>query len=362
MSEARTRGPDILVRTAPPLSAVSDEPLAAIPEPPVSASNSAADQANGTPAEMSADDQAAATVARQNGEVAEPPAADTPTEQQADGETPPEEVEPSKEELDKTPPWMKRQLTRAKNAQKQADEKAARLAAELTEARKQAEELQARIPPPPKPEEIAPEPRPRRDQFNDPDAYDTALETWSRQEGERQANARMEADRRAAEAQAATDAENKRLADAQAEMTRLNTEFEKKKAVLIEKHADYEEVAGNNDLPISMPMAHAILRAPNGPEMNYHLGKHAEEAKRIAEIDNPGQQIFEMGRLSAKLEQPARVQVPRAPAPIEPLRGNASAADTSEREPSMAEWGARRTAELQAARRPFVQQPPPQRH
>ena len=47
MATAPLRGPDIILRTAPPLSATTDAPLTEVPKPPASASNDPADQAIG---------------------------------------------------------------------------------------------------------------------------------------------------------------------------------------------------------------------------------------------------------------------------------------------------------------------------
>ena len=331
-------GPDILVRTAPALSATTDEPLAAVPEPPASASNSVVDQENGIAPEMSGPEQAAARGAK------------------TDGTTPAPETTEPKSESDETPAWQKREITKARNAQRAAEQARDQAMADAESARKALEALALKTAEP-APVDIAPDPRPRREAFENPDEYDTALETWAAREGERKATAELTARAEAERAEAARVAEEARVtaeqASTAAEIERLNTAWTEKKTAAMEKYADYAEVAENDALPISVPMAHAVLQAPNGPDIAYYLGKNPAEAARIAAIGNPGLQIFEMGMLAAKIGTP-RARPSNAPAPISPLGGTSSPADTSAREPSMAEYGARRTAELRNGRKPFV--------
>lgn len=371
VAPANARSPDILVRTAPPLSATSDMPLTAIEPPPPSASNNPTDQANGAAAEMSAEDQAAARRARQDptpqGEQQQAP---EQPEAQADGdEAAPQEQAATDEGQqsdgegdkgrDQTPPWMKREITKARNQQRDAELRATAAEAERQRTLKLLEELSARIPEPTVAEPAA-EPRPSRQQFDTPDAYDSALEAWAGREGERRATA--ENSRRAQEEKAATeqkardDAANAQKAAAEAEITALQATWTEKRAKAVEKFPDYETVAEADDLKISVPMAHSIMQADNGPDIAYYLGQNPDEAARIAGITNVGRQLFEMGKLAAKLTAPP-VRTTRAPRPLSPLNGNSAPADTSAREPSMDEWAAKRTAEIRASRSPFMGTP-----
>lgn len=86
------------------------------------------------------------------------------------------------------------------------------------------------------------------------------------------------------------------------------------------EHEDFEEVVG--DIKPTTPWATAIMKAENGAEVAYHLGKNIKEAQRIASLE-PIDQILEIGKLAATLAaKPAEPKTPsKAPAPITPLTG-----------------------------------------
>jgi hypothetical protein len=79
------------------------------------------------------------------------------------------------------------------------------------------------------------------------------------------------------------------------------------------------------------PLTVAIMKAENGHDIAYHLGKNLKEAQRIAALD-PVSQIFELGRIAAKLSaEPEKPKMPsKAPAPITPLTGATPTAATAE--------------------------------
>ena len=363
-----SRGPDILIRTAPPLSATSDGPLGEVAKPPVSASNDAGDQDSGVPGEMSAQDQADARTAKVTDVTAptgkKPPAAKTP------------EAEIDVSDLaSNLPGYAVREISKARKAARtqvaeataQADA-AAKSATEAADAaRAELAALRAKLQATP-PAESEPavnrteaegrsggatrdpsaEARPTRDTFDDPDAYDTALSEWAMREGVRTAEAKIASDRAAAEAAAQKSAQ-------EAEIAALNTRWEASKAKASEKYQDYAAVA-EGEHTVSVPMAHAILVLENGTDVAYHLGKNPEESARIAAIKNPMMQVLEIGKIAARLAAPPS-RAPRS-RPLEPIDGSFSPADTSGREPSMEEVAARVNGRYQAGRRPFLEASP----
>lgn len=360
MSETvAARGPDILVRSAPQLSATSDAPLATPEAPPVSASNDATDQAAGVPTEMSPEEQAAST--RRTKADAAPDVEEKPKDADTDLDT--MDVDGRKVT---TPPWAKREITKARNQQRAAqaaaeEAKTAAKAASEALAALQAEHaaLKAKADAEPTtttetkpPEQPAVEPRPTRDQFDDPDAYDAALSEWGERQGERRAAEKLAAEKAAAEAAEQTKAEEAAKAAQDAEIARINADWTTRKAAAEAKYPDYKEVTERDDLKISPPMAHAIMLLQNGPEVAYHLGRNATEAERIAGLANPAQQMLEIGMLAGRLiAPPARSARPR---PLDPIdTGNASA-DVSGREESMEEVAARVNSRYQVQRRPFL--------
>jgi hypothetical protein len=333
-----------LIQTAPPLSATSDTPLGSVEVPPVSASADPTDIDNGVPKEMSPEAQAAARAAK------------------VTDATPPDPDAIDVSDLSKDlPGYAVREITKARKAARDkiaaetatATKDAADARAEAEKVRAELAELRAKAEaaPPVKAEEpaaAAAEPRPTRDAFDDPDAYDTALTEWAAREGERRASEKLATETAAKAAEAAKATQD-------AEIARINADWAGKRAKAAEAYADYEAVA-EGDHTVSPPMAHTIILAENGPDVAYYLGKHPDESARIAALVNPAMQIFEIGKLSAKLAaQPVRNPRPK---PLEPIGTNGAPADTSGREPTMDEVYARTTARIAATRRPFLEASP----
>jgi hypothetical protein len=260
--------------------------------------------------------------------------------------------------------------------------------------------------------------RPTRDSYADPESYEAALVTWASSEAASRAAAEME--RRQAEAEEAR-AEAARVAEAnRVEQARLDTErrqadalktsWETKREAALIKYEDFIEVAESPNVPISDAMALVIMNSDDGAEIAYYLGKHPDEAAKIAGMVIPGQvyppgtpraglpmsdgikQAVAMGRLATKLglEAPVTVAVTNslvapatatpapasttaaipvtpavatppavvlAPAPPNPISGSNANATTRSlaevgNEGTMEEYAARRTPEILAARRP----------
>lgn len=323
--------------SGPALNASNSDPLSEPPAPPpLNASNDPTDRESGVVGEMSADEQAAIANARSGkDQVVKPEKVEAKTEEQTADDA---------LKSDKTPPWMKSEITKERNRRR--EEATARTAAETraTDAEKRLndalEALKARETP--KAETVAPvEPaRPQRDAYETPEAYDTAVDQWATQKAEaattratQDAAAKAEADRVAKEA-------SDREASVTAELTKLRDTWQAKRDAAVEKYSDYVEVAEADTLKIDVPMAHTALQADNGTEILYHLGKNPDEAARIAALA-PASQIFEIGKLSATLAQRPAVVASSAPPPISPLGSSREGATDANREESMEEVAAR---------------------
>lgn len=112
------------------------------------------------------------------------------------------------------------------------------------------------------------------------------------------------------------------------------------------KYDDFETIVG--ELKPTSPWSMAVMTAENGDEVAYHLGKNLKEAGRIAALP-PMAQIFEIGRLSAKLAaEPPKPKTPsRAPAPITPLSGAAPlASDVPSADDDMKSWMRKRQKQV----------------
>jgi hypothetical protein len=158
--------------------------------------------------------------------------------------------------------------------------------------------------------------QPKRQAFDNPDAYDAALIAHGTRRGFRQ---------------------QQEQAIQHASAARVAASWASAKAAAMKVVPDFAEVAERDDVQISEPMAMTIAHTENGPAVAYHLGKNPTEAARIARLP-PAMQVYEIGRLAerTKLTAPRRAQ-PQQQTP---------------REETMDQYAARRSKELAAARRP----------
>ena len=204
-----------------------------------------------------------------------------------------------------------------------AEAKAEREARELAERR--AQELEAKVNPPPKVEE-GPGPEPKPEQFKDAFEYAKALSEWSAE------NALFQRDKR--------DAEARKQAE---ETARVNVFKERQEAAKAEI-PDYEEVIKASPVVVSAEVREAILESDVGPQVLHYLAKNPEVADKLAKM-SVGRAMREFGKLETSLskgEKPAAVsasaspqgaakpaaavsEISRAPAPISPLKVSANA-------------------------------------
>lgn len=147
-----------------------------------------------------------------------------------------------------------------------------------------AETVQARAAAPP-PAVVAPLKRPRRADFDDPDAYDDAVYEH--------------ASATAAAKQAAAAADENVRRSQEAADRRLASEWNEKRTAALDRYDDYAEVAESPDTPMTIAMLHAIVNSEAGPDIAYWLGQNQKEAARISKIDNPIRQALEIGKIEA---------------------------------------------------------------
>ena len=288
---------DILETNLPALSATSDTPVLDItrsvePEPPVDKT-----------AEQTEPD---ATASEEGGEG-------TDAREQQSGEG------------DDIPAGVKAALSRAKNREKAANERAAKLEEQLAKAIDALPRPKAEEPPPV-------EPRPKRDTFDDADAYDDALIAWAAKQTEGKVRETVKAET----AQEAT----KRQADEMA------AQWLERRNAFAEEHPDYEEVAEADSVKITQPMAMAIAAMEDGPAIAYHLGQNPEIADKVSRM-NPVQQVAELGRLAASLGKTEAAPSKPKPDPIKPVGSRQKAGTRSPDEMSGDEYYDMRAPQLQ---------------
>lgn len=112
-----------------------------------------------------------------------------------------------------------------------------------------------------------------------------------------------------------------------------------------EKYKDFDDVVGNDEVPITKAMAEAIMEADLGYEVAYYLGKHPEEAERIADL-SPARQAVEIGKLEAKLSESPKPKASQAPEPISPVKGGGVADGSLNDDLPMSEWIKRRQKQV----------------
>lgn len=150
--------------------------------------------------------------------------------------------------------------------------------------------------------------KPKASDFADPEAYVEALADWK---FDQRMAKHSEQSQRESEAQRQ---EREAYEDAQVARQKLSAGAK--------KYADFDEVTGNPDVPITRVMAKAIVESDISADLAYHLGTHIEEAERIANLP-PTRQAIELGKLEDKLKAPPKPT--QTPPPIKPLDGNAGA-------------------------------------
>jgi hypothetical protein len=203
--------------------------------------------------------------------------------------------------------------------------------------------------------EPPPDPRPQRAAFEDPDAYDAAVDDWNSRNTRRVVQAEIE--RRGREDQQRQQNEL-RDRDTATRHQAAVTRFNQRRAELEAKpeYADFAEVAFAEDLTI--PVGLTPILVESDPLVLYHLGTNREVAAELAALTTPGNPAYNpaaalkrVGALEDRLLN-ARPQMTRTPAPPRPLNGGSNRA--VEKDPSgmtMEEYAAWRDPKLKAERR-----------
>lgn len=289
---------DVLVKHSIPLSATSDMPVIDLTKP------NAIEQAEKAEVDTEAKPQ---DTGETSGEKPEGEADAQPTKQEGG------------EEGDKTSPQQRAAFARERNRRQAAEQRATSLETQVAQLAQAVAKLTGEADRP------KDDPRPDRDAFDTPAAYDTALEDW--------------AGRRATEV-AVTEAKAQQVRELQARQVKAQLDtYNERKSAFEADHADFDDVVMTDDLQISPAMSQAILEAEDGPAIAYYLGQNPEMAERISKL-SPTQAVRELGRISAKLENPPKPK----PDPIRPLASRNSGGEKSPDDMSMDEYAAYRKA------------------
>ncbi len=182
-----------------------------------------------------------------------------------------------------------------------------------------------------------PEPELSPPEFHTPEQFQQDMAIYTQQLAERTAREMLRAER----AREQQEAQQQTMLN---EQERIRTTYQARVEKARTEMPDFDEVAGNPDIPISVPLAATIAQHENGPQLAYFLGKNPAEAARIHALPVP-LQLVELGVLAYRLKNPAPAPTSRATPPITPVRGGSAATSRSIDEMSMEEYAAqRRTA------------------
>ena len=127
----------------------------------------------------------------------------------------------------------------------------------------------------------------------------------------------------------------------QREQEKVSEQFLERAEKASEKYPDFQQVAGNPNLPINEGMAEFIADSEAGPDVAYYLGKHPNEAAKIAQM-SPIKAARELQRIEADVSR-STVKTSNAPAPISPI-GNRGSVQTSLANMDFAEYKKARAA------------------
>jgi len=105
--------------------------------------------------------------------------------------------------------------------------------------------------------------------------------------------------------------------------TQLVRNFEESEDTARGLYEDYDVVTRNPELKVTTSMIDTLSGFEMGPEVLYYLGKHADEAARIARLP-PKQEAAALARIEARLERLSQQAPTTAPPPPSTVKGSAS--------------------------------------
>lgn len=233
-------------------------------------------------------------------EPAQPPeaAASEPTEKIEGAEPSPgpapkaDPAAATEEEKVKASKGVQKRIDELTRKGKEAEERAARLAAENEQLRKTTAPVDT---------------EPQLDDFQDYEQYVKALTVWTAKQTVAETIQQQTARQQQEAAQAA------QIAAAES--------FERKQLEAAAKYPDFDDVIDNATTIVTAAMADAIQDSDMSGDLMYYLAKHPEEGERLAKLA-PGAVFREIGKIEVKLTTPSKPAPTAAAAPIAPVSGN----------------------------------------
>lgn len=223
-------------------------------------------------------------------------------------------------------------------ARRYAQKRIDRLTWEANEAKRKAEELEAKLR---ERQERQPDPlaaRPKMEDFQDYEAYLEALADWKAEEKAQRLREELKAESEKTRAKTEADRRMEAFRAAESKFRATVTDYD-------------EAIQDAQDTPMTQVMFDVILESEVGPNILYYLAKNPDEAERIAHL-SPARQAAEIGKLEDKLAQqlkdPQKPKASNAPPPVNPVRARGSASTPRLDDPnlSMEEYSRLRRKQL----------------
>ncbi len=236
-----------------------------------------------------------------------------------------------------TPRGVGKALAELRQQRKDADARALAAEERLNQALKALE--QATVKPEPVKEAVEdtdPEPvKPVRAAYTDPDTWDQAMVDYADQRA-------VWAAKREVKAMMSKEQETARRTEIEQGVKAAQDAYLARAEKVAAKYSDFNEIEKGPVIPSSLPINHAIINHPDGPELYYYLGKNPAEAERLVKL-NPAAQLVELGMILAKITAPAApAPVSAAPKPITPIKAGTESPEKSADEMSMEEYASMR--------------------
>jgi len=166
-------------------------------------------------------------------------------------------------------------------------------------------------------------PPPKKEDFDDYDKYVEAVV-------EHRTNAKLAKWRKDEEEKSTQTEYQKKISDL---YLRLNRGYE--------KYPDFEEVAKDQSVPITMVVRDILAESEIPEDVAYYLGKNRTEAIKIARM-TPFAAAKEIGRIEMELKKnpvtPTQPKIPGAPPPIKPVGSSENVVSKDPAKMTQAEW------------------------
>lgn len=243
-------------------------------------------------------------------------------EKTAPAETPEESATPDKPESDKTDESVPASEAAKRPDGSKAEARIRQLTAKLKNVERQLQETTQRVAAPPPQAPVAPA-KPKLDQFETVEAYDSAIEKWKDDSVKYEASIAVERDRQTR----AYKAQQEELSKQQQEIATNWQKRVEKAAPQIADLKDALDDAAQGLIPRNETMDGFILDSDYGPVILHHLWQNPDEAEKIAAMP-PYKAVREMHNLELRVANQVKGINPKSSTVVPPrtVRGKDSPA------------------------------------